>query len=279
VSGRELGSSGFANVGVARGWRADEGLWAYDLPFPFPFYEEDYHRVWVSSNGFLDFHTIQDAEPFNQKTHFKFSTRIAPLWDDLDTSGFGEDIFVDASVTDQVTIRWKGHEFNSGDPCNVSVTLHRNGSIVFHYGNGNTSLTPTVGVSRGRGAELLLATGRDGATSLGNARSFQFDLAGTELPPGMRIESGQLRGTVNAPGSWSPTLRVTDGNHVYDERSVTIEAFFDCNLNGVDDALETDCNGNGTPDDCDISAGTSQDIDANGVPDDCQILSKPARRA
>jgi hypothetical protein len=95
----------------------------------------------------------------------------------------------------------------------------------------------------------------------------------------MRIESGQLRGTVNAPGSWSPTLRVTDGNHVYDERSVTIEAFFDCNLNGVDDALETDCNGNGTPDDCDISAGTSQDIDANGVPDDCQILSKPARRA
>jgi hypothetical protein len=31
--------------------------------------------------------------------------------------------------------------------------------------------------------------------------------------------------------------------------------------------------------DCDISAGTSQDIDANGVPDDCQILSKPARRA
>ena len=279
VSGRELGASGFANVGVARGWQADEGLWAYDLPFPFPFYEEDFDRVWVSSNGFLDFHPIQDAEPFNQKTHFKFSTRIAPLWDDLDTSGFGEDIFVDASVTDQVTIRWKGHEFNSGDPCNVSVTLHRNGSIVFHYGSGNTSLTPTVGVSRGRGADLELATGRDGATSLGNARSFQFDLAGTQLPPGMRIESGQLRGTVNAPGSWSPTLRVTDGNHVYDERSVTIEAFFDCNLNGVDDALETDCNGNGTPDDCDISAGTSQDIDANGVPDDCQILSKPARRA
>ena len=31
-----------------------------------------------------------------------------------------------------------------------------------------------------------------------------------------------------------------------------------------------DCNLNGVPDDCDIAAGTSQDIDSNGIPDECE---------
>ena len=37
------------------------------------------------------------------------------------------------------------------------------------------------------------------------------------------------------------------------------------------DATEVDCNANGLPDDCDISAGTSPDCNLNGVPDECDI--------
>jgi hypothetical protein len=50
---------------------------------------------------------------------------------------------------------------------------------------------------------------------------------------------------------------------------------FDCNLNCIDDYLESlagltpDCNANGVPDACDF-AGTSADCDNNGVPDECE---------
>ncbi len=63
----------------------------------------------------------------------------------------------------------------------------------------------------------------------------------------------------------------------------------DCNNNGVPDAWEEDCDGSGTPDDCDlaagapdcngngvidacdVSAGTSPDCNTNGVPDECDV--------
>lgn len=44
----------------------------------------------------------------------------------------------------------------------------------------------------------------------------------------------------------------------------------DCNANGFPDECETDCNGNGVPDLCDFVGGTSTDCDQNNVPDDCQ---------
>jgi hypothetical protein len=31
-----------------------------------------------------------------------------------------------------------------------------------------------------------------------------------------------------------------------------------------------DCNGNGVPDDCDITDGTSQDVNGNAIPDECE---------
>ncbi len=73
---------------------------------------------------------------------------------------------------------------------------------------------------------------------------------------------------------------------------VAIDSAFDCNSNGIVDAVEiqqqpsrdcnnngridtcesgyTDCNSNSLPDSCDIASGTSADADSNGVPDSCQ---------
>jgi hypothetical protein len=45
----------------------------------------------------------------------------------------------------------------------------------------------------------------------------------------------------------------------------------DVNSNGIPDECEVDCNGNGTPDDFDISSQTSGDVNGNGVPDECEI--------
>ncbi|NOS99998.1 MAG: right-handed parallel beta-helix repeat-containing protein [Phycisphaerales bacterium] len=38
----------------------------------------------------------------------------------------------------------------------------------------------------------------------------------------------------------------------------------------VERAFEADCNGNETPDDCDIAGGQSEDCDADGIPDECE---------
>jgi len=45
----------------------------------------------------------------------------------------------------------------------------------------------------------------------------------------------------------------------------------DVNSNGIPDECEADCNGNGRPDDFDISSQTSNDVNGNGVPDECEI--------
>ncbi|MCK4660115.1 MAG: hypothetical protein KAV82_11390, partial [Phycisphaerae bacterium] len=41
--------------------------------------------------------------------------------------------------------------------------------------------------------------------------------------------------------------------------------------NNTPDECEPDCNTNGVADDCDISAGTSQDCNTNAVPDECEL--------
>ena len=45
---------------------------------------------------------------------------------------------------------------------------------------------------------------------------------------------------------------------------------------GIPDECEPDCNGNGVPDDWDITSGFSHDANGNGVPDECD--TPPAAR-
>ena len=36
--------------------------------------------------------------------------------------------------------------------------------------------------------------------------------------------------------------------------------------------MESDCNANDVPDECDIADGTSFDVNTNGIPDECECL-------
>ena len=45
----------------------------------------------------------------------------------------------------------------------------------------------------------------------------------------------------------------------------------DCDGNGVPDECDVDCNGNGTPDACDLASGSSNDCNGNSVPDECDL--------
>ncbi|MFQ5494753.1 MAG: kelch repeat-containing protein [Phycisphaerae bacterium] len=61
------------------------------------------------------------------------------------------------------------------------------------------------------------------------------------------------------------------------ERLNTNPPLSDCNSNGTPDQCEPDCNQNGIPDDCDITDLTSSDCNANAKPDECEIsVASPA---
>jgi subtilisin family serine protease len=219
----DLGSSSFAEVGTAQNWRGDDKTWSYTLPFTFPYYGANYSSVWVCSNGFLGFTT--SAPPFgNSDVYLMQNVRIAVLWDDLRTNeNAGDDIFIDETVPNQVTIRWKGTTYagNPGYPVNTAVTLFADGRIRFHYGPGNTNLTPTIGISMGDNTHYTLSS-YNNATSLTNANSHEF-VALSPLPDDLTFSgAGLLSGVPIETGSYLPRIKVTDALNRSAERQYTL---------------------------------------------------------
>jgi M6 family metalloprotease-like protein len=205
----DLDANQFAAVGVAQGWNADDASFSLALPFEFPYFGERFTTVTVSTNGYLDFLPVEPAA-FNRIDYMRYARRIAPLWDDLRTDGVGQDIYVDTSNVDEVTIRWVGETFSSGDAVNFAVTLHADGRIQMHYGSGNFNLSPTVGISGGSLASVHVGF-YDGDSVLTSVDSVEFRPSGSNLPPGMSIDpSGNLVGTPAAAGPYNFQVRLVD---------------------------------------------------------------------
>ncbi|MCW5626397.1 MAG: tandem-95 repeat protein, partial [Burkholderiales bacterium] len=137
-----------------------------NLPFSFGFYGTTYTSVQVSTNGFLHFAGPNGptSTDDNSLEFFLRNARIAPLWDNLRTdttqsaasgSTVGN-VFVDNTVANQITFRWAAtRQDTGGGDVNFAVTLFANGNIRFDYGDGNQSLTPTIGVSSGNGFSFV----------------------------------------------------------------------------------------------------------------------------
>ena len=151
------------------------------LPFSFPFYDGSYTILSVSTLGYI--HLGNDSSLLTQNNRLDLigNRRIAPLWDSnllVNTiADPGDGIYVDTSVAGQVTIRWNATNMADGSDVNFDVVLFSDGRIRFDYGPGNTNLHSTVGISSGFGRAYQLPAGYDGAASLTNAPSVEFDLA------------------------------------------------------------------------------------------------------
>lgn len=147
--------------------------------------------------------------------------RIAPLWDDLQVTSPGEDIFIDESVADEVTIRWKAHTYSGAHPVDFAVTLRVNGDIVIHYGPTNAVVTPTVGISDGTGSDFTIAQ-YDGLTSLSGANSIMFRIP-DQMPEGMSLDTGGLlSGVPQEIGVFEPAIRLTDSLGRTDDQTFTL---------------------------------------------------------
>jgi hypothetical protein len=181
----------FALTGTARNWRSDNSAWTLTLPFAFPFYDASYTSVTVSSEGFLHFAGLgSTVDSANSTDKLLANRRIAPLWDNLRTDRPGDDIFVDTSISGQVTIRWSATAAADESDVNFAVTLFQDGQVRFDYGPGNSNLTPTVGISFGNGRTGLLSS-HDGKPVLANAASVAFSLA----PGHVDIGAHEFRGS------------------------------------------------------------------------------------
>jgi len=202
-------TSSFSTVGTGLGWQSDDQVWTYNLTFGFTFYGTEYHAVNVSSNGFLDF--VNNLSLKNNSTDKLLeNVIIAPLWDDLDTSG--GDVYVYNAEPNEVTFRWQGVTWQDGTPCNFAVTLYKDSRIRFDYGSGNQNLTPTIGISAGNGSDYLLIDGYDQNDSLTNADSVMISFS--PLPEGVSLNSytGCFAGIPQQLGSYSATIKVTDSS-------------------------------------------------------------------
>jgi len=247
--------SRLADRGQARNWNADDGIWQLELPFQFPYFDGSYDRVFVSSNGFVEF-AETGSEPIDSTQTLRASRRIAPFWEDLRTDGGGnQDIYVDTRVEGEVAIRWVAETFSDASPVEFAVVLFEDGRIRFDYGELTGTQQATAGISRGEAGHFH-APELDGGSLL-------FTLEGSQLPEGLELTpDGEIRGIPLQPGPWSAKVRVTGAQNHYGFGQITgiLAGFVDCNNNGIDDAT-------------DISNGTSQDCDSNGVPDECQLVN------
>jgi autotransporter-associated beta strand protein/parallel beta-helix repeat protein len=174
-----LGSSSFnASGGTAQNFHTDNTYFNLSLPFAFPFYDATYRSVSVSTEGMLVLAgSVYPGDPSDTTAKLQHNTMIAPLWEDLSTYLTStDDIFVDTSVANQVTIRWRAQSDVDHSAFNFSVTLFSDGRIRFDYGSGNVSpagQTPTIGISQGDGTFFVLSQ-YNGKTNLANVNSVQF---------------------------------------------------------------------------------------------------------
>ena len=140
---------------------------------------------------------------------------------------------IDESQTDRVTLRWDATNAADGSDVNFAVTLFDSGQLEFHYGSGNTNLTPTVGISAGNQRVYQLAP-HDGQAQLTDASSIRFALA----PGFVDIGAYEFRG--DSADSAPPTVveittdsrALADYGDAYPVNAIGIE--FSEELNSVD---------------------------------------------
>jgi hypothetical protein len=262
----DQGVCAFAATGTGQGWNRDDGYWDYDLPFIFPFYGENETRIRVWSNGFISFGPIDGSSYANSATLLRENRMIAPLWDDLRTDGAGRDIFIDDTVSGELTVRWQAVTYTGQHPVNFAATLLANGDIVFHYGAGNDPVTATVGVSAGDLQRHTLGA-YDDVGSLTDANSMHLRQPNS-LPAGMWVApDGAVAGLTEDAGDYQPIFRVTDSLGRSDERMVDLKV-------GIFEPGDCDYNQDGTIDLADFAGlqGCFTGADAGPAPAGCAMF-------
>ncbi|QAT83776.1 S8A family peptidase [Corallococcus coralloides] len=194
------------------------------LPFLFTFYGETYERVFVSTNGVLNFlaHNVDYINTPLPNVALP-NAAIYPFWDDLyvDSEASVRTLTRGVAPTRQFVIEWRNVTFYSDQTSRVSfeVVLSENGEVLMQYRDiGDSSLerggSATVGIENESGTVALMTSFNTPAVSA--ERAILFD-----LPP-----NGIVQGVVRNANDGLPvadaTVRALRGGSVF--RSATTNA-------------------------------------------------------
>lgn len=206
-------------TGSAIGLQGDEVVQSYALPFEFPFYGRKITSINISSNGFVDM-VSTSADPNDSDAGLQQNVRIAPLWDDVDTSS-GEVYVDDSTYADGVIIQWEG--VVSGAGANFGLILFSDGEIHFDYGSGNYNLDCTVGISAGNDQYYTISADYSDATNLNYADKLIFTPP-TQIIPGVWLDpaTGCFWGTPTQEGVYNVTIEVKDNPGTTVQQAFTI---------------------------------------------------------
>jgi hypothetical protein len=150
----------------------DGSLDELSLSFEFPFYGQTYSAITIGTDGYIVFGSLTNWSADLEEL-FRRNRVVAPMLADLNTYDPEDGVFVDTSLADEITVRWNATHSDSGEDVNFSVTLRSNGQIEFHYGAGNQTVDPVVGISRGDD-RFSVTSLYSGQTDLANRPSVEF---------------------------------------------------------------------------------------------------------
>jgi hypothetical protein len=153
----------------------DEDLVEISLGFDFPFYEKEYSKIYVSSNGVLTFDT-------NFGTYSQYLANnlplpfidppqavVAPYWDDLVIGGSYNSgkVYYQQYSASEFVISYIGISDLARNTLTFQVILHEDGDIVFQYAelNGPVS-SATIGIEDHDGIDGLTYLYNSDASSL-----------------------------------------------------------------------------------------------------------------
>lgn len=160
----------------------DDDAQEVSLPFPFPYFDQTYTRIFVHSDGNLTF-----EEPESSSTRRSLDRalsgppRIAPLFSDLDPSRVDTPVST-YSTTDRFFVTWNAVPVFTRQTIGLRQTfqlvLHRDGTIDFHYrtvliSNAVVGIMP--GRPEGEATAVDFSEGASGSIEGALAEIFQSD--------------------------------------------------------------------------------------------------------
>jgi subtilisin family serine protease len=173
------------------------------LPFAFPYFGQSQTQVAVSSNGTVYFTPPSpptrdngDADDAPGETSaLRAQKMLAVMWDDLliDTSRRADAGVFQVTTPDSVVFRWQGTRFDAPtSPVNFEAELRRDGTVVYRYGDGNTSVFPVAGIASGEPEPYVVASHTSDQTRAGSSPISLTDAPSVTFTPAANVPTVQF---------------------------------------------------------------------------------------
>lgn len=198
----------------------DTGFAVIDLPFTFPFYQENTNKVYIFADGFIGF-SVQDYFPFVYSNAIKFETvrMIAPFFADLEV--------INTKTTfqnNELIINYKGKIKNQPESyISFTVNLKSDGTIEIHYGEMKFGQVSYIsGISNGNYNNLIYSNLNQLPASLLQKKSIQFKPI-SNLTPISLTSTGLLSGNCDTQRSDSILIHCFDNNDIRSQKWIYLD--------------------------------------------------------